>query len=498
MKNKRIELICLVFGLMGGAVILFSGCGKEQPVNQELPQTEFGGLNAGFSVVEEGLLMQETEKENRADIEADRRENAAEVENIEIAVNNRGNAEEEDDADRAADDRENTEEEKNIDRAEEKATDRREEYRGRYQRLFRKEDFVSEEIACANVFAAYQDGGENPEILRLYEEEGETWEYLFYATYDFNDDQRMDYAVVRGNFDDSGAQEGFCGADIWFLSKDGDYERAELPKAVYLTGGTWQEPELFMMTLVYRFGRGQIIAVCHDHEKVEMALYSRWWHSRVGYEYERVRAVTVTEEVSNTTLIQTEFYVGGPGMGLGEGVVKVEFLGKEGNPEFYQVLLVGSADAIAIAGEKASMAWDGNDDGYEDILYYAGSGGGSGGGWSAYELFIWSEKEGMYLDTSLPLCYSIDYAAHKIYYRWRNGVSYEWYAIYGLRDGEYQPEQEIILDEFPSEDGEFILEAQYYEWGEFVEEYVNVDADWEEMERFLQEKYPLFNFWTKG
>lgn len=468
MKNKRIERMRFVIGWIGVAVILFSGCGKEQPLKQELPQTEFDGLNAGFSVIDEGLLMQETEKENRADIEDDRRENV--------------------------------EEEKGVDNAEEKETDRREEYRGRYQRIFRKEDFISEEIACANVFAFYQDGMENPEILRLYEEEGETWEYLFYATYDFNNDKRMDYAVVHGNFDDNGAQEGFCGADLWFLSSDGDYERAELPKAVYLTGGTWQEPELFMMALVYCFGgERQSIAVYHEYEKEEMALYGWWWRSREGYEYERVRAVTVTEEVSDTTLVQTEFQVGGQGLGcLGGWVVKVEFLGKEGNPEFYQVLLVGRANAVAIAGEEASMAWDGNDDGYEDILYYTGSGGGSGGGWSAYELFIWSEREGMYLDTSLPLCYSIDYAAHKVYYKWRYGAGYEWYAIYGLRDGEYQLEQEIILSEFPSEDGEFILEAQYYEWGELVEEYVNVDADWEEMERLLQEKYPAFDFWTKG
>ncbi|MBD5533733.1 MAG: hypothetical protein HDQ98_16325 [Lachnospiraceae bacterium] len=468
MINKRIERIRFVIVWIGVAVLLFSGCGKEQPVKQELPQTEFDGRNAGFSVIDAGLLMQETEKQKSTDIEADR----------------------------AADDRENTEEEKNIDRAEEKETDRREAYRGRYQRLFRKEDFVSEEIACANVFAAYQDGRENPEILRLYEEEGETWEYLFYAAYDFNNDKRMDYAVVRGNFDDNGAQEGFCGADLWFLSSDGDYERAELPKAVYLTGGTWQEPELFMMTLVYCFAGERAIGVYHDYEKERIALYGLCWHSRAGYQYERVRAVTITEEVSDTTLIHTEFQVGGQALGLGEWVVKVEFLGKEGNPDFYQMLLVDNV--IPTAGEEASMAWDGNDDGYEDILYYAGSGGGSGGGWKAYKLFIWSEREEMYLDTSLPDCISIDYEAHKIYHRWRNGASYEWYDIYGLRDGEYQLEQEIILDELPSEDGGRILVAQYYEWGELVEEYVNVDTDWEEMERFLQEKYPLFNFWTKG
>ena len=43
------------------------------------------------------------------------------------------------------------------------------------------------------------------------------------------------------------------------------------------------------------------------------------------------------------------------------------------------------------------MAWDGNDDGYEDILYYAGYDGGSGGIFMDYKLFVWSEEEGNYV-----------------------------------------------------------------------------------------------------
>ena len=205
--------------------------------------------------------------------------------------------------------------------------------------------------------------------------------------------------------------------------------------------------------------------------------------------------MTVTEEVSGTTLIQTEFQVRSQGW---KWVVRVELLGREGNPDFYQVFLVDRMNVHIKNDTQASMAWDGNGDGYEDILYYTGFGGGSGGSWKYHKLFVWSAKEGKYLPTTLPECISIDYETHKIYDRWRNGVSYEWYAIYGLRDGEYQLEQEIILDQQISEDGGGILVAQYYEWGELVEEYVNVDADWEEMERLLQEKYPAFDFWTKG
>ena len=150
-----------------------------------------------------------------------------------------------------------------------------------------------------NVFGTYQNGWENPVLAGLYEEAGEAWEYLYYAEYDINGDGRMDYVAVHGNLDNAMEENGFCGEDIWCLSKDGIYER---------------------------------------------------------------------EEISNTALVQTGFQLL---YNDTEERVRIEIKGREGNPDFYQVILTDRKRVLLSYGKQTCTAWDGNDDGYEDIFYYA-------------------------------------------------------------------------------------------------------------------------------
>lgn len=366
---------------------------------------------------------------------------------------------------------------------------------GNYRYIFHPDDFVPEEIACANVFSAYQDGRENAVLSGLYEEAGEAWEYLYYTEYDIDSNGRMDYVVVHSNADEG--ENGFCGGDIWYLSKDGIYERIILPGAAYLIGGTWQEPELFMMTLVYQYKwQSQGIAVYHDYEKQEMALYGwQYNYDNSDEAYKRVRAVTVTEEVSDTALVQTGFQLLNNDA---EERVRIEIKGREGNPDFYQVILTDRKRVLLSYGEQTCTAWDGNDDGYEDILYYAGYDGGSGGDFDDYKLFVWSEEEGKYVKVQLPQCIFIDYAAHKICDRGQSGAPHQFYKIYGLQNGEYQLEKELDLH-YESWDGEKLVDvAVYSEWGEEAERTDITGLSWEETQKLLEEKYPEFNFWRQG
>lgn len=443
MKDKKTGLRLLTVGFAG--ILLFSGFGKEKQENGALYLVMVDALRAGYAAVEEAAMT----------AKADAEETGFAIEKKLLGTE------------------------------------------GNCQYLFNREDFVPEEIACANVFDTYQDGWENPELSELYEEAGEAWQYLYYAEYDMNGDGRIDYVVVHGNPDDDTKESGFCGGDIWYLSKDGIYERVILPEAFYLTGGTWQEPQLFMMTLVYQYKQGsQGLAVYHDYEKQEMALYGWQYNYDNSHEaYKRVRAVTVTEEMADAKLVQTGFQLLYNEV---EERVRIEIKGREGNPAFYQVILVDRRRVFLLHGEETCMAWDGNDDGYEDILYYAGYDGGSGGIFMDYKLFVWSEEEGNYVKTELPQCVFIDYDAHKLYDCGQLGAPHQFYDIYGLQDGEYQLEKELDLY-YDHWNGEEIVDtAVYSEYGESVEETDITGLDWEETQVLLEEKYPEFNFWRQG
>lgn len=443
MKDKKTGLRLLTAGFAG--ILLFAACGKEKPEKSPLSLAIADVLKAAYPMAEEAATAA------MADIEG------AGLAVEETLFGKDGNC--------------------------------------RY--IFHPDDFVPEEIACANVFGTYRNGWENPVLAGLYEGAGEAWEYLYYTEYDINGDGRMDYVAVHGNPDAAMEENGFCGGDIWCLSRDGIYERVMLPEAVYLIGGTWQEPELFMMTLVYSYKWGsQGIAVYRDYEKQEMALYGWQYHYDNSDEaYERVRAVTVTEEISGTVLVQTGFQLL---YNDNEERVRVEIKGKRGSSDFYQVILTDRRRVFLSHGEQTCVVWDGNDDGYEDILYYAGYDGGSGGDFDDYKLFVWSEEEGKYVKTELPPCIFIDYEAHKIWNRGQSGAPHQFYEIYGLQNGEYQLEKELDLY-YETWNGENLVDvAVYSEWGEEVERTDITGLDWEETQMLLEGKYPEFNFWRQG
>lgn len=56
-------------------------------------------------------------------------------------------------------------------------------------------DLAPEEIVCPNVLESCRNGRENAELLALYGEE--VPEYLYYAEFDMNGDERLDYVVVH-------------------------------------------------------------------------------------------------------------------------------------------------------------------------------------------------------------------------------------------------------------------------------------------------------------
>lgn len=352
--------------------------------------------------------------------------------------------------------------------------------------LFRPEDFLPEEIACGNVFVSYEDGRENPELLKLYEEAGEVFEYYYYARYDFNGDGRLDYIVIHPKSQDSGMQKtDVCGGDIWFAEKEDTFRRAKLPEAAYLIGGTWEKPELFVMVLTHVYHLERLgLLVYRDDEKQDMVLY--------GYNngYEQVTAVKVTEKKGDLLIEQTQYQTS---YEKGE-VVRIEFHKEGENSNFYQSFLLNREAFWPAPDEERFTVWDGNNDGMDDILFWEGFGGGSGGSWELYYLFVWSEKEGRYVKTQLPQCFSIDYETHKLYAYWRCGFSHEEYTIYGLQDGEYRSEKELSLDYEVTGEGK----ATYYEWGKKVEETDLTDIYDGEAYTLLEKKYPEFNFWRLG
>lgn len=175
-----------------------------------------------------------------------------------------------------------------------------------------------------------------------------------------------------------------------------------------------------------------------------------------------------------------------------ETPVRLELIKEENGQHFYQVLLADRISLELTEGGTNCTAWDGNNDGYEDILYYAGNAGGSGGWWSYYYLLCWSEEEQKYIKMELPACTSIDYEKHRIYSQ-AHHITFERYEIYGLRDGEYQLEKELEIEFAMQEEADI---ATYSECGETVEQMEIPDMAPEEREALFGERYPDFLvFW---
>lgn len=359
--------------------------------------------------------------------------------------------------------------------------------------VFGPDDFAPQEIACDNIFSTYRDGRENQEIQALYDAAGEQWEYLWYVEYDFDGDGEQDYIVLH-DCPDKKAGVDIGGGDVWIAGEN--WRRIELPETIYLIDGTWEKPQLYMMLLTPIYGGRALpsFAVYQDYIRLEMALYaSRGWYDG----YKRVRAVTIEEEVAGARSVQTGFST--PDDGDSEPV-RLQITWDRDEQHGNQVIMLDRVRSPLAADMHNCKAWDGNDDSYEDILYYTGYDGGSGGDWDYYYLLCWSEEEQEYESMELPGCDYISYEDHKLHSLVHDGSGGEYYAIYGLRDGEYQLEKSLDtwycnrkIDEMTEG---WVLEVRYSEDGEVVETTDLFPApDWEEAKSILKEKYPEFTCW---
>lgn len=353
--------------------------------------------------------------------------------------------------------------------------------------VFHADDFVPEEIACENVLADYKDGRENPTLMSLYDE---LPEHIYYAEYDIDANGVLDYIVVHDSPSDMAGDP--LGGEVW-LSREENYERIPLPTAYYMTNDSWEDPSLFMMVLRHRFNWGcNSFAVYRNISEQSLAMYG-FFYDR-GLTAKRVGAVQATVQVGECYLTRTRYqgvdgYIDTP--------VRLEIQKWYEGKSLHQVLF---PEQQWHWWEGTDESWDGNDDGYEDILYFSGSVSGSGGTFKDYRLFVWSEQEGQYEEMELPLFVFMDHEKHKLYNRGQSGVSHQYYEIYGLKDGIYQKEKELYIDYSlqQREDGEYIATATYEEWGEIVEEVDVTGLDWNETTKLLEKKFPEFNFWRVG
>lgn len=260
-----------------------------------------------------------------------------------------------------------------------------------------------------------------------------------------------------------------------------------------------------MMVLAHRFDLNiAAIGVYADAKKQDLALYGFYWDVDRNYSgsvredhMARMGAVRRTEETEELTVTQTLYQIC---TGYFIASAKLEICGRQQDQSFHQVLLTDRLRFRLGSAMEPVTIWDGNADGYEDILLYAGYDGGSGGTWDFYHLFTWSEEKGCFVEMAMPQVVAIDYENHKLYDKGQVGVAHQYYCIYGLHDGAYQVEKQLYLDYGMGlgEDGAEIATATYKEWGKTVEEVDITGLDWTETKELLEGKFPEFNFWREG
>lgn len=209
-------------------------------------------------------------------------------------------------------------------------------------------------------------------------------------------------------------------------------------------------------------------------------------------ETEPQEILTVVEEASGTTIVQTGSSAPGDGYGSREPV-RLQLTWDRDGQYGEQEIVLDRINSSLMTDKNNCKAWDGNDDGYEDILYYAGYTSGSGGCWNIYYLLCWSEENGKYESVELPWCNYISYEDHKLHSQAQDGNACVYYEIYGLQDGEYQYEKGLTLTERMSEDQTWALVVEYSEDGEIVET-MNLSpiSEWEETKNILKRRYPEF------
>ncbi len=372
------------------------------------------------------------------------------------------------------------------------------------QWVFTLDDFAPEEIACENVLAEYKDGKENPEILGLYEAEGEVPEYLYYAELPEDAWGDNEYIVVYANPEaDTWTQGDTCKADIWEYSLNSEkYYKTALPEAGYIVSGTWQDPELFLMMLAHEFDGKNGFCAYTDFETGKMEIFGHAWSFDEDEDYYLRVAAKVLNEAENEGIICTVYQAIN---GYFTASVKMEI--SLGNGEVTQVLLTellrySLGSPLGNSREEIITIWDGNADGYDDILLYQGYDGGSGGTWQFYEFLVWSEEDQQYKAEYFPSNTGIDFEAHKLYSKGQIGLPHQYYKIYELQNGKYMlsKQLDLIYGWETGEDGEAIdvATAYYSDWTGREEETDITGLDWTETKALLEGKYPEFNFWREG
>lgn len=218
-------------------------------------------------------------------------------------------------------------------------------------------------------------------------------------------------------------------------------------------------------------------------------------YTETNSETESQEIVTVVEEVSGVTIAQTGSSAPSDGYGLWEPV-RLQITWDRDGQHGEQEIVLNRINSPLTTDRKNCQAWDGDDDGYEDILYYTGDTSGSGGVWDIYYLLRWSEEKQEYESIEMPGCDYISYEDHKFHSLAQDGVAFRYYSIYGLRDGEYQLEKELTLWDRMSEDQTWVLTVEYSEYGETVETIdLSPAPNWEQAKSVLKEKYPEFIYW---
>lgn len=361
---------------------------------------------------------------------------------------------------------------------------------------FHLEDFNPEEILCENILKHPLNGKENPELLALYAEVGKEPEYLYYAEFDFEEDGDLDYIVVY-SLQETAEDKNICGCDIW-LYREGKnnsnklilgYRRIEMPQLYYLTGGSWQEPELFAMVLRQGYYDYEIegIGAYKDATMSEMILTNIYSDRLAAKDF-----ITYAEDSRGKLIIEERIYK--PFGAYDNAWVRMT-VKRENEEDFSQVIYtIRLRYNLLNTKDDNIVIWDANEDGHEDILYYQGYDGGSGGIFEIYSLYNWSEEEKQYVEVDFPSCTDIDYETHKVFSRGQSGVAHQIYMIYAVKDGEWELYKRLDLI---YELGE-VDQAVYYEWGEEIEITDITGLSWEEEKALLEEKYPEFNFWREG
>lgn len=220
-------------------------------------------------------------------------------------------------------------------------------------------------------------------------------------------------------------------------------------------------------------------------------------YTETNSETEPQEILTVVEELSGVTIAQTGSSAPSDGYGSWEPV-RLHITWDRDGQHGEQEIILDRINSPLTADSKNCKAWDGDDDGYEDILYYTGDTSGSGGVWDIYYLLRWSEEKREYESIELPWCDYICHEDHKLHSMTIDTPARQYYSIYGLQNGEYQEEKNLALLEHTLDDDTWVLTVEYSEYGEIVEttDFSPV-PDWEETKSVLKEKYPEFIYWWR-